>query len=197
MTATIGALAPTTDVLTQMGAMMGVGGTIGAVISSRIAVSDLPQLVAAFHSFVGLAAVLTAIAKYLADVDLFADDPAGNVHKAAIFLGTYIGGVTFTGSLVAFGKLHGLLDSRALNLPGKNQLNIAMALANVGAMGWYMATDSAAVGVPMLGKLQSLYNCRSESKTSVSLYRLITVDVFYCRKTGLTILYWKIHVAST
>lgn len=197
MTATIGALAPTADVLTQMGAMMGVGGTIGAVISSRIAVSDLPQLVAAFHSFVGLAAVLTAIAKYLADVDLFADDPAGNVHKAAIFLGTYIGGVTFTGSLVAFGKLHGLLDSRALNLPGKNQLNIAMALANVGAMGWYMATDSAAVGVPMLGKLQSLYNCHSESKTSVSLYRLITVDVFYCRKTGLTILYWKIHVAST
>lgn len=150
MTATIGALAPSTDVLTQMGAMMGVGGTIGAVISSRIAVSDLPQLVAAFHSFVGLAAVLTAIAKYLADVDLFADD-AGNVHKAAIFLGTYIGGVTFTGSLVAFGKLHGLLDSRALNLPLKNQLNIAMALANVGAMGWYMATDSAAVGIPMLG----------------------------------------------
>ena len=158
MTATIGALAPTTDVLTQMGAMMGVGGTIGAVISSRIAVSDLPQLVAAFHSFVGLAAVLTAIAKYLADVDLFADDPAGNVHKAAIFLGTYIGGVTFTGSLVAFGKLHGLLDSRALSLPGKNMLNIGMALANVGAMGWYMATDSAAIGIPMLGKWLVLYN---------------------------------------
>lgn len=156
MTATIGALAPSTDVLTQMGAMMGVGGTIGAVISSRIAVSDLPQLVAAFHSFVGLAAVLTAIAKYLADVDLFADDPAGNVHKAAIFLGTFIGGVTFTGSLVAFGKLHGLLDSRALNLPLKNQLNIAMALANVGAMGWFMATDSAAVGIPMLGTTAAL-----------------------------------------
>lgn len=156
MTATIGALAPSTDVLTQMGAMMGVGGTIGAVISSRIAVSDLPQLVAAFHSFVGLAAVLTAIAKYLADVDLFPDDPAGNVHKAAIFLGTFIGGVTFTGSLVAFGKLHGLLDSRALSLPGKNMLNIGMALANVGAMGWYMATDSAAIGVPMLGTTAAL-----------------------------------------
>ena len=152
MTATIGALVPSHDVLTQMAAMMGVGGTIGAIISSRIAVSDLPQLVAAFHSFVGLAAVLTAIAKYLADVDLFPEDPAGNVHKAAIFLGTFIGGVTFTGSLVAFGKLHGLLDSKALNLPMKNQLNIGMALANVGAMGWFMASDSAAVGIPMLGK---------------------------------------------
>ena len=152
MASTIGVLAPSTDLLTQMGAMMGVGGAIGAVISSRIAVSDLPQLVAAFHSFVGLAAVLTAIAKYLADVDLLVDDPAGNVHKAAIFFGTFIGGVTFTGSLVAFGKLHGLLASRALSLPMKNQLNIGMALANVGAMGWFMATDSAAVGVPMLGK---------------------------------------------
>ena len=152
MTATIGALAPSHDVLTQMAAMMGMGGTIGAIISSRIAVSDLPQLVAAFHSFVGLAAVLTAIAKYLADVDLFPGDPAGNVHKAAIFLGTFIGGVTFTGSLVAFGKLHGLLDSKALNLPMKNQLNVGMALANVGAMGWFMASDSAAVGIPMLGK---------------------------------------------
>lgn len=156
MGATMGALAPSHDVLTQMAAMMGVGGTIGAIISSRIAVSDLPQLVAAFHSFVGLAAVLTAIAKYLADVDLFADDPAGNVHKAAIFLGTFIGGVTFTGSLVAFGKLHGLLDSRALSLPGKNLLNIGMALANVGAMGWFMATDSAAVGIPMLGTTAAL-----------------------------------------
>ncbi|XP_058944433.1 NAD(P) transhydrogenase, mitochondrial-like [Pocillopora verrucosa] len=156
MTATMGALAPSHDVLTQMGAMMGVGGTIGAIISSRIAVSDLPQLVAAFHSFVGLAAVLTAIAKYLADVDLFADDPSGNVHKAAIFLGTFIGGVTFTGSLVAFGKLHGLLDSKALNLPLKNQLNIGMALANVAAMGWYMGTDSAAVGIPMLGTTAAL-----------------------------------------
>ena len=162
MTATMGALAPSHDVLTQMGAMMGVGGTIGAIISSRIAVSDLPQLVAAFHSFVGLAAVLTAIAKYLADVDLFADDPSGNVHKAAIFLGTFIGGVTFTGSLVAFGKLHGLLDSKALNLPIKNQLNIGMALANVAAMGWYMGTDSAAVGIPMLGKyVLKFFTCYS------------------------------------
>lgn len=150
--ATIGNLNPTPDVLAQMGAMMAVGGTIGSYVSSRIAVSDLPQLVAAFHSFVGLAAVFTAIAKYLADVDLFAADPSGNVHKAAIFFGTFIGGVTFTGSLIAFGKLHGLLDSKALSLPGKNALNLGMALANVGAMGVFMATDSSAVGMGMLGK---------------------------------------------
>ncbi|EDO29891.1 predicted protein [Nematostella vectensis] len=156
MVATIGSLNPNLDVLTQMGAMMGVGGTIGALISSRIAVSDLPQLVAAFHSFVGLAAVLTAISKYMIDVDLFATDPAGNVHKTAIFLGTFIGGVTFTGSLVAFGKLHGLMSSKALALPGKNQLNIAMALANVGAMAYYMSSGDPTVGLSMLGTTATL-----------------------------------------
>ena len=65
--ATIGIIAPSTDVLTQMGATMAVGGTAGAIIANRIAVTDLPQLVALFHSFVGLAAVLTSIASYQID----------------------------------------------------------------------------------------------------------------------------------
>ena len=96
--------------------------------------------------------MLTAIAKYLTDCDHFALDPSGNVHKSAVFLGTFIGGVTFTGSLVAFGKLQGLLASKALNLPGKNFYNVAMAAANVGALGWYMATDDTTIGLGMLGK---------------------------------------------
>lgn len=65
--ATVGIIAPSTDVLTQMGATMAVGGTIGALVASRIAVTDLPQLVALFHSFVGLAAVLTSVASFLID----------------------------------------------------------------------------------------------------------------------------------
>ena len=154
--ATIGSLNPNLETLAQMSAMMGIGGGIGAAISSRIQVSDLPQLVAAFHSFVGLAAVLTALAKFMIDGDNFALDPSGNVHKTAIFLGTYIGGVTFTGSLVAFGKLHGLLNSKALSLPGKNQLNIAMALANVAAMGWYMTSGDNSVCLSMLGNFKTL-----------------------------------------
>ena len=78
-------------------------------------------------------------------------DPAGGVHKAAIYAGTFIGGITFTGSLTAFGKLQGLLDSRPLNLPGKNPMNIAMALGSVGGLGVFMTTPETAVGLGSLG----------------------------------------------
>ena len=80
--------------------------------------ADLPQLVAAFHSLVGVAAVLTCVATYIDHFPTFATDPAATMIKSAIFLGTYIGGVTFTGSLVAYGKLQGLLNSAPLMLPG-------------------------------------------------------------------------------
>ena len=67
LAATIGVISPSVDVLTQMGATMAVGGTIGAIVAQRIAVTDLPQLVALFHSFVGLAAVMTSVSSYLMD----------------------------------------------------------------------------------------------------------------------------------
>lgn len=152
MAATIGSLNVSPEILGQMAAMCGIGGTVGAIIARRIAVTDLPQLVALFHSFVGLAAVLTAYSKYLIDIDVFATDPAGQVHKAAIFAGTFIGGITFTGSLTAFGKLQGLLDSNPLSLPGKNYLNAGMALANVGALAYYMKTNDLTPGMATLGK---------------------------------------------
>ena len=64
-------------------------------------------MVALFHSLVGAAAVLTCIANFMAEYPHLATDPAVNITKTALFLGTYIGGVTLTGSLVAFGKLQG------------------------------------------------------------------------------------------
>ena len=83
------------------------GGLIGAIAAKRLEVTDLPQMVALFHSLVGAAAVVTCLANYMAEHAHFATDPAANVIKTALFLGTFIGGVTFTGSLVAFGKLQG------------------------------------------------------------------------------------------
>ena len=79
----------------------------GLGIAKRIQISDLPQLVAAFHSLVGLAAVLTCVAEYMIEYPHFATDPAANFIKIVAYMGTFIGGVTFSGSLVAYGKLQG------------------------------------------------------------------------------------------
>lgn len=84
-----------------------IGGALGLYIAKKIEITDLPQLVAAFHSLVGMAAMLTCIATYVVDFPTFATDPAANAIKTALFLGTFIGGVTFSGSLVAYGKLQG------------------------------------------------------------------------------------------
>lgn len=98
-------MTPQMDTLTQMAACMGVGGAIGTTIAKKIEITDLPQLVAAFHSLVGAAAVLTCLSTYIVDFPHFDTDPAANVIKTALFLGTFIGGVTFSGSLIAYGKL--------------------------------------------------------------------------------------------
>merc|ERR1719462_476660 len=135
---------------------MGVGGTIGSVIAKKIQVTDLPQLVALFHSFVGVAAVLTCIASYIVDQPGFATDPAATMIKTALFLGTYIGGVTFTGSLIAYGKLQGSLDSSPLMLPGRHAINGGLMAANVGAMAYYLADPSMSVGPGMLGTTAAL-----------------------------------------
>lgn len=116
--ATLGILSPTPEVLAQMAGCAGIGGLLGTIIAKRIQITDLPQLVAGFHSLVGLAAVLTCVATYMHDFPTLATDPAANVLRTALFLGTYIGGVTFSGSLVAYGKLQGVLNSAPLLLPG-------------------------------------------------------------------------------
>lgn len=81
--------------------------TAGLTIAKRIEISDLPQLVAAFHSLVGLAAVLTCVAEFMIEYPHLDVHPAAGVIKTVAYLGTYIGGVTFSGSLVAYGKLQG------------------------------------------------------------------------------------------
>lgn len=78
-----------------MAACMLAGGGAGTLIAKKIQITDLPQLVAGFHSLVGLAAVLTCMATFMHDFPTFATDPAATVVKTALFLGTYIGGVTF------------------------------------------------------------------------------------------------------
>jgi len=135
----LGALNLSTEVLTQMAYLGAAGAAIGATVGKRVAITDLPQLVALFHSGVGLAATLTGIGSYLSDPVHVSTDM---VHMSSVWAGTFIGAVTFTGSLVAYGKLQGLLASKALALPGKNLLNIGMALGNVGLAGTFLTGNA-------------------------------------------------------
>ncbi len=149
--ATLGTLLPSTPVLTQMGAAAAGGALIGTTIAKKIEITDLPQLVAAFHSLVGMAAVLTCVATYMDHYPSFATDPAATMVKTSCFLGTYIGGVTFTGSLIAYGKLQGLLNSAPLLLPGRHALNASLLAGNLGAMGYFLYDPSFNAGISMLG----------------------------------------------
>merc|ERR1719430_1825084 len=132
------------------------GGALGTAVAKKIEITDLPQLVAAFHSLVGMAACLTCFATYLDHYPTFATDPAATMIKSALFLGTYIGGVTFTGSLIAYGKLNGNLNSTPLMLPGRHALNAGLLAANVGAMGYFLMDPSFTAGISMLGTTATL-----------------------------------------
>jgi len=105
----------------QVALLGGVGATAGAAVASRVGPTELPQTVAAFHSLVGLAAMAGAAGEYLGN--------AGNLDTgtlAAIYLAVFIGGITFTGSIIAFSKLSGMMSSSPLQLPGRDQLNLGM-----------------------------------------------------------------------
>uniref|UniRef100_A0A670JNU8 proton-translocating NAD(P)(+) transhydrogenase n=1 Tax=Podarcis muralis TaxID=64176 RepID=A0A670JNU8_PODMU len=156
MAATLGGLKPSPELLAQMSGAMALGGTIGLTIAKRIQISDLPQLVAAFHSLVGLAAVLTCIAEYMIEYPHFDTDAAANLTKIVAYLGTYIGGVTFSGSLVAYGKLQGILNSAPLLLPGRHLLNAGLLTASVGGMIPYMIDPSYTTGLTCLGSVSAL-----------------------------------------
>merc|ERR1719184_295822 len=161
--ATLGLLQPNPEVLTQMAVTCAAGGILGTAIAKKIEITDLPQLVAAFHSLVGMAAVLTCFSTYLDHYPGFATDPAATMIKSALFLGTYIGGVTFTGSLIAYGKLNGNLNSNPLMLPGRHAINGGLLAANAGAMGYFLVDPSLSVGLAMLGT--SSTDCHGEGDT--------------------------------
>jgi NAD(P) transhydrogenase subunit beta len=112
-----------------LGPVVLVGAVIGAVLAARVEMTSMPELVAILHSFVGAAAVLVGIASYL-DPNNQLTGAEHLIHEVEVFVGVFIGAVTFTGSVVAFGKLKGLIGSKALALPGRNFWNIGMILVS-------------------------------------------------------------------
>jgi NAD(P) transhydrogenase subunit beta len=119
-----------------LAAAVGPGAIIGAVLARRVQMTAMPQLVAILHSFVGAAAVLVGIATYLGPQREMT--PAEHqIHLAEIFIGICIGALTFTGSVVAFLKLQGLLSGAPLLLPARHFLNLLMILALVWLGVWF------------------------------------------------------------
>ena len=109
-----------------LGTAIGVGAVVGAVVAARVAMTSMPELVAILHSFVGAAAVLVGIARYMEP-----DTGGGSVEEVEIVAGVFIGAVTFTGSVIAFLKLRAIIGSRPLLLPGRHLLNLAMVVGAI------------------------------------------------------------------
>ncbi len=121
-----------------------IGGTIGTVVAMKIQMTALPQLVAAFHSLVGLAAVFVATAAFY-NPEAYAIGTAGDIVAASLVemaLGTAIGAITFSGSVIAFAKLQGIMSGVPLVFPGQHKLNAAIAIAIVLVSVWFVASDS-------------------------------------------------------
>ncbi len=111
-----------------LGVCMAIGAVIGIVVAARVQMTAMPELVAILHSFVGLAAVLVGFASYLDPEAHFATAIEKSIHEVEIYLGVLIGAVTFTGSVVAFGKLSGRMSSKPLALPARHWLNLSLGL---------------------------------------------------------------------
>ena len=118
-------------------AMIVIGGAIGTVLAKKVEMTAMPQLVAAMHSLVGLAAVLIAVAAILKP-----NTHMDAVHRFELFVGAFIGAITFTASIVAFGKLSGTFSSKAIRFGGQHWLNLVLATAMVGFGAMYFLTES-------------------------------------------------------
>ena len=107
-----------------------IGSLIGVVVALRVQMTGMPQLVAALHSFVGLAAVFIGINS---EINPPSDLSKAEIiiHEIEIFIGIFIGAITFTGSIVAYGKLSGSISGKALILPGRHLINIALCIASL------------------------------------------------------------------
>lgn len=124
---------------------MVIGASIGIYYAKRVEMTEMPELVAILHSFVGLAAVLVGFNSYL-EPPAYSGEYAHTehvIHMVEVFLGVFIGAVTFTGSIVAFGKLRGVISSTPLNLPHKHKMNLAAVVVSTLLMVYFVQVDGS------------------------------------------------------
>ena len=112
-----------------------IGITVGMWRARTVEMTQMPELIAVLHSFVGLAAVLVGFNSFLVE-------EADAMHLVEVFLGVFIGALTFTGSIVAYLKLAAKISSKPMQLPGKHVINAGIILASIGLGGWFIASHS-------------------------------------------------------
>jgi len=120
--------------------VMLVGAMIGLIVASRVQMTEMPELVAVLHSFVGMAAVLIGFATYLDGTSTYTG-VAEVIHEVEIYIGVLIGAVTFSGSIVAFGKLKGIIGGKPLLLPARHWINLGLGVACL-----YLGAEFTGVG---------------------------------------------------
>ncbi|AOR65377.1 Re/Si-specific NAD(P)(+) transhydrogenase subunit beta [Pectobacterium wasabiae] len=125
---------------------MAIGGSIGIYLARKVEMTEMPELVAVLHSFVGLAAVLVGFNSFL-DHGEITDPVMVNIHLTEVFLGIFIGAVTFTGSVIAFGKLRGNISSKPLMLPHRHKMNLAALVVSFLLLLVFVNTSSVALQV--------------------------------------------------
>ena len=126
------------------------GAVIGAILAKRVEMTSMPELVAILHSFVGLAAVLVGVASFMDPGHAELMGSGKLIHEIEILLGVFIGGVTFTGSVVAFGKLRGSLSGKPILLPFRHFLNLGMVVASVYLSSQFLGQEHDAALITLL-----------------------------------------------
>ncbi|HHR6214450.1 TPA: Re/Si-specific NAD(P)(+) transhydrogenase subunit beta [Providencia alcalifaciens] len=128
---------------------MVIGAVIGIRLAKKVEMTEMPELVAILHSFVGLAAVLVGFNSFIAS-EGHASNVMENIHLTEVFLGIFIGAVTFTGSTVAYGKLSGKMSSKPMMLPNRHKLNLAALVVSFVLLVIFVKTDSVGLQVFMM-----------------------------------------------
>lgn len=142
-------LGPNSGNISWMIIAMIIGAVIGIRLAKKVEMTEMPELVAILHSFVGLAAVLVGFNSFIAS-EGHLNSVMENIHLTEVFLGIFIGAITFTGSIVAYGKLSGKMSSKPMMLPNRHKLNLAALVISFVLLVIFVKTDSVGLQVFLL-----------------------------------------------
>ncbi len=126
-----------------------IGGFIGARAAAKVEMTQMPELVALMHSLVGMAAVLVGYANFL-DHSSGLTGAEKTIHELEIYIGIFIGAVTFSGSVIAFGKLCGKVSGKPVLLPARHWLNLALLIITIGLGNWFLSDSESGQGLTPL-----------------------------------------------